>query len=546
MNPVAPAELDGGRRKRRPRPKLRYSTSESSYDDTDDDESDDEPPWWTFTQRGMHKLKLRNMRLQEAGQPGAGGTDDSGKEDRDKEKDGERGKPASVGGRKRQKKRFSGGQRDGQPLKRGSSGHEGSKRWSDSRDPTPKTSLRNVRRAESPKPIRPPLALPPNMRMSTPAFLRSKKEGSGTPPLKIKMKRRYSAPSSPVPDVESVPSIALITSPTDGVGPSRPVPLHESLPIHPVSSMHSILSIPRPPFMKRHSESLTDTEAVASHSIRLKAKRAQSNVQDREDSAAQQESGTSTPMRRGKERKQTISRLKINLPDQVTQHFSHGWPHAGTWQDALYGYYDEVPKDKDGLAADSRKSSKEIKNRSSSMTHQPPTIVATPEGLSSPGRDYVGSDSASPAPPPNRRAKSRRRKYRQALAPPTPSGLGFTDAEKGHGPRQEAWKQGKVVDGEFDWGMGANGHANGHGHTHSRITEEGGELSRTETRQTMTEKVGSATRNAKVKVKRKVAVSDGMDWKQRVRRIMFLDARVTIWIRFMNLAVAVCSLGRSS
>lgn len=473
-------------------------------------------------------MKLRSLRHQEAAAVGGGGgqpTDESGKEGKIRPR-----KPH---------KRFSGTRGDGTPAKRSSSGPERQeskdkdekhKRRIDTSnlDPTPRSSVKNMRMSESPKPMRPPLALPPNMRMSTPAFLRSRKDTS-TAPTRIKMKRRYSAPSSPVPD-EPIPSIEMITSTADG--PARPVPLHASLPIPPVTNSHSFLPIPRPPFMKRHSESLTDTEAVASQSIRLKAKRAQSSVNAQNDSGAQ-DSGHSTPMRRGNVRKQTMSKLKLNLPENVTQHFTHGWPHAGSWQDALYGYYDEVPKDNS-----SRRSSKDAKARSGSMpASQSPAQVPA---FSTP-RMEPGSDSAStPATPPVRRGKSKRRKYRPAIAPPTPSGLGFTAAEKGHGRHNESWKQGRVVEEGFDWGGGG---LNGHGH--DRITEEGDlSINRTETRQTNNEKAGALTQKSTEKVKRKIQRNDGLDWKQRLRRKLFLDARVTIWIRFVNLAVVVCSLGK--
>lgn len=409
-------------------------------------------------------------------------------------------------------------------------------------DPTPRSSVKNMRLTDSPKPIRPPV-LPANMRMSTPAFLRSRKEtSSGAVPTRIKMKRRYSAPSSPVPD-EPIQSIEMITSTTDG--PARPVPLHASVPIPQVGSHLSLLSIPRPPFMKRNSGSVTDTEAVASQSVRLKAKRAQNSV--RLDDTPQ-DSGTSTPMRRQNVRRQTMAKLKINLPEHVTQHFAHGWPHAGSWQDALNGHYDEIAKETN----ESRRSSKDAKDARrqssvpqtpramslslspSAMGQSPRSIGMSPRatGLNTPRMDH-GSDSASgPATPPVRRYRSKRqRKYRQAMAPPTPSGLGFTAEEKGH-IRGESWKQGRVVDQGFDWG-------NGNGHGHNRITEEGDlTMDRTETTNEKTEGTQKA-----VKVKSKLKRSDGLNWKQRLRRKLFLDARVTIWIRFINLAVVVCSLG---
>jgi hypothetical protein len=347
------------------------------------------------------------------------------------------------------------------------------------------------------------------------------------------MKRRYSAPSSPVPD-EPIQSIEMITSATDG--PARPVPLHGSLPTPPVSKNPSLLSIPRPPFMKRNSGSVTDTEAVASQSVRLKAKRAQHSVR-LDDTPG--ESGTSTPMRRQNVRRQTMAKLKLNIPEHVTQHFAHGWPHAGSWQDALNGNYDDFAKDSSGA---SRRSSKDAKRQGSvpqtprAMSLSPTAMGQSPRGMSmsprptgpiTPRMDH-GSDSASgPATPPVRRYKSKKqRRYRQAIAPPTPSGLGFTAAEKGHG-RTDSWKQGRVVEEGFDWG---------NGHHHHGITEEGDlTMDRTET----SEKQDGKHNKVKTKVKR----NDGLDWKRRLRRKLFLDARVTIWIRFVNLAVAVCSLG---
>jgi hypothetical protein len=424
----------------------------------------------------MNKMKLRNLKHQQEGMP----TDDSGRE-------GRITKPKK-------------------PIKKDSGNRTDSSRHQKKEKETSKSSVKNMRLQDSPKPIR-PTALPANMRMSTPAFLRSRKE-TGTMPTKIKMKRRYSAPSSPVPD-EPIQSIGMIASTAEG--PARPVPLHGSLPIPPVASSHSLLSIPRPPFMKRHTESLTDTEAVASPSVRLKTKRASLQADD---------SGASTPMRRQNVRRQTMAKLKINLPDHVTQHFAHGWPHAGSWQDALNGNYDEV-KESSGA---SRRSSKDAK-RQSSLPISPRAVV----GPITPRIDH-GSDSASaPATPPVRRYKTRRnRKYRQAIAPPTPSGLGFTAAE-----REESWKQGRVVEEGFDWGNG-----DGHGDRHNRITEEGDlTMDRTET----TEKMGA--QKATTTIKNKVERNDGLDWKQRLRRKLFLDARVTIWIRFANLAVVVCSLG---
>jgi hypothetical protein len=118
--------------------------------------------------------------------------------------------------------------------------------------------------------------------------------------------------------------------------------------------------------------------------------------------------------------------------------------------------------------------------------------------------------------------------------------LGFSPTDRDEVPQPAAWKEGRVGEHGFDWGTGRAG-----------LIEEGDELSRAETRgtmpMTMNEKGGSGRGRRRWwpfgprdTSKRRMIDED---WRKRWRRILFLDARVTIWIRLVNLAVAVTLLG---
>jgi hypothetical protein len=121
--------------------------------------------------------------------------------------------------------------------------------------------------------------------------------------------------------------------------------------------------------------------------------------------------------------------------------------------------------------------------------------------------------------------------------------LGFKPSDSG-GPHPEAWKEGRVGEHGFDW---TTGHRDsGNGQIVGRIGE-GDDLSRADTRATaaVTEKGDNLKLGRKlfdgVGEKRSRIVDEG--WRKRWRRMLFLDARVTIWIRLVNLIVVIVLLG---
>lgn len=236
--------------------------------------------------------------------------------------------------------------------------------------------------------------------------------------------------------------------------------------------------------------------------------------------------GFFTPTRpQGKRRQST--RPRLNIPPPITQHFAHGWPHAGSWQDALYGYYDEDPN-----SGPSRKGSGEGAQKKASrkrfVTREASELESAPVS------------TASPARPKRIRTRSRRTKrYRQALTPPTPAGLGFVTSGEG-------WKEGRVGGQGFDWNAASRQEPS------MDIEEEDG-LSRSETRATsnMNEK-GKVESPAKKqpwwrimrgRQQKPIRKVEEVEWRKRMRRILFLDARLTIWIRAFNLAVVIVLLG---
>ena len=142
---------------------------------------------------------------------------------------------------------------------------------------------------------------------------------------------------------------------------------------------------------------------------------------------------------------------------------------------------------------------------------------------------------------------------------PTPSGLGFTPSGVGDERSGTAWKEGRVNAGEFDWSgttyqdspSAENGAA---GPDNTLRNKEAGSnadsLSRQDTPATGKSEGSSnhwgffASRLKTRKERRQMRIVED-DWKKRWRRMLFLDARVTIWIRLVNLAVVVAALGKS-
>ena len=475
---------------------------------------------------------------------------------------GEDGGPALVG---------MSGAESGKESVKGSGRRMGSRQNSKEKDKkgTPASSIRNLKRPEG-STLRQKSSTQSSLlwRRSLGKELPLPQIALNMPPQSSPpMVRSTSAPSSPMPPCEPVsPGMTTIVGSTDEPRLSESLVL--SKPDAAVSSSRPILATKRqltaptfPKFLKRSDQDVhTDTEASGTMAPRAKHRekeRMRGSVPD--VSRRPSEEGATLEMRPKTTRRQTARLMKISLPDPITQHFAegwgHGWPHAGTWQDAYYGYYSEHPNTPDEDGPHGRRSSQEAVKTSSRRSSvekrsggrrksKGQDRYETPEQTDrsmpdSPALDPVIEDS-----PKKKSRRSKGRRYRHAIAPPTPSGLGFTP--NGGGKRDgEGWKEGQIDRSEgFDWG---NTTAHGRG----RTIEEADELSRSATRVTSNEKSassGSGTRWWWV-FSGQQGVQGGRDdvgLGKKLRRMLFLDARVTIYIRLFNLAVVIASLGKSS
>ena len=476
--------------RKRPRPRLRYSTSGSSATDLDESGSDDEPLWWTFTQRGMAKMRARNMR-KKGDVEMAMGEVESGRE---------------SGKEKTSKRRFR--------SHSGSSGPFSSRPIASDLKNVSSISVHNNKRLH-PLPIRTP---------SSPGdiiFRRSPGRDLSSFSVQAPLVRSNSAPTSPIQAGVEVPSPGMTTLVADAEEPSdtRESTHKGSIPLKRVMSPKRHMTLPVIP-----RANLTDSEVLPGRqSSRMKGRDGKQLFDDTVVLSVSQ-AANGFGARHGLEastrphgRRRQSTRLRLNLPPPITHHFAHGWPHAGSWHDALYGNYDEEQ------SGGSRRSSAQPKKP------VPSRLVTPKPDHSSPARHDL---------PQRAKSKTRRTKrYRQALAPPTPAGLGFAVSD-------ENWKQGRVNGHAFEWGPGTLPGPS------MDIDEEDG-LSRSETRATMNEKRDSQAVLPKKpwwvlglgrgqKPDRKV---EEVEWRKKWRRIVFLDVRVTIWIRAFNLAVVVVLLG---
>ena len=346
--------------------------------------------------------------------------------------------------------------------------------------------------------------------------------------LSSSLTRGYSAPGSPQQGHGNLPSPGLSTLVADTDEPSHT--RENTANRGDSTALHGAMG------PKRHTtmpvilrETLTDTEATPTPP-RLHWKRRKGNDDYFSHIAISPSSPadeTATPVRPSGKRRQT-TRLRLNFPPPITQHFSHGWPHAGSWQDALYGYYDEDANGNGDLSGmNSATGPSKLVGR---------TRFQTPEAPEAPD---LGSSPVSPTSPtrPERRRRTRRgKRYRQALVPPTPAGLGFVESDR--------WKEGQGFEDGSNWSAG---------NQKSRTMDIEGEdgLSRSVTRATVNEK-GETTVQKRPwwafggghGQQGPLRKEEAGGWRKRWRRVIFLDARVTIWVRAFNLAVAVALLGK--
>nr|XP_019050566.1 hypothetical protein I302_01003 [Kwoniella bestiolae CBS 10118]OCF29496.1 hypothetical protein I302_01003 [Kwoniella bestiolae CBS 10118] len=582
-NPILSPEPQPAKRRRR----LRYSSSSDSSVDSDDEEtSDDEPPWWTFTQRGMAKLRAKNLhrngRDVEQGEQELVGELTEGESGKEKEKE-------SYFSFNKEKHRMSG---VFLPSSRRSSKDREGVLPNSNNGSTP-SSLKNFRRrsAHNPSPDK----------LNNPRQATDPSHPGGVKRTKSVPTRPASAPTSPTVEAPSPGMTTLV----DDI--SSRLPSHEST--HPLQAIEGgeptsprrfskrQLTAPNfPRFFRRNDtdtegeheplESLTDTEVIPSASARSRVKSSlskpvaipgvSSSASTPNGSSAMIRSGTGessstpTPMNgidpgsstptRPKNRRRSSHMLRIQLPPPITNRFKDGWPHAGSWQDALYGYYE----DNDGQTAVPKSTGVGSGNEENPITPQKqdfgldePTHARqiTPEQGQG---ELNGNGNGKGEADLTKRTKSRRQKrYRQALVPPTPSGLGFTPSTRNAGGEGGyPWNQ--TSDGEgavgphekgFSWDKGLAQKEAGAG---GRLN--GGE--NLERHDTMATSMNSSRRGSekgwwavrkerkKTKKQRKRRTKEvEADWRQTYRRVLFLDARVTIWIRLMNLVVVVVSLG---
>ena len=238
--------------------------------------------------------------------------------------------------------------------------------------------------------------------------------------------------------------------------------------------------------------------------------------------------GAETPARPRYRRGQS-SRLRLNLPPPITHRLNQGF-HAGTWQDALYGYYSEDAEDRGPSVPQNTPARDRMPSPEPNGSDSPRALPSTPQG-------------ATP-----RRTKTRRpRRYRTALAPPTPSGLGFTSSET------RAREEGRVGDDGFRWPEEFGGALNGADRDEENGRPQNNSLERAESLTTAapTENAGSWSKRTLLSFKKRHAEKkekkrrfhNEIEWKERLRRYIFLDARVTIWIRLWNLVVVLALLG---
>jgi len=528
-----------GTAKRRRAPRVRYE-SDSSDGSGDAETSDEEAPWWTFTHRGMAKMRARTMRGGEEGVPGMSGVSGA-----------ESGKESIKGLGRRRASRQNSKEKD----KKG----------------TPASSIRNVKRPDTSTmrqksfPTQSALLWRRSFGKENPAAPISLNISAIPPP----MLRSSSAPSSPLPPCEpGSPGMTTMVGSSEGSRLNESVVLASPDPAvkadrgdHRPKRQLTAPAFPR--FLKRNEQDVhTDTETMGAMAPRAKQREKQRSHGPGPESSSRlsENEGLSEPSRPKASRLQTARLMKISLPEPITQHFAEGWqrgwPHAGTWQDAYYGNYPDhagMPHDEGHNAQSPGNDAGHTSSRKSSLNQEKrgggrrkskgQDRYGTPDHTdrsmpNSPAMDRMEADLAKKK---TRRMRSRR--YRHAIAPPTPSGLGFKphDSQRKGG----AWDEGHAGEPQgFDWG-------NDTARNRGRTIEETDELSRSVTRVTMNEKA--------------MAPSDGKRWwwifsrqkgvqggredvgaGKKLRRMLFLDARVTIYIRLINLAFVVTSLGESS
>lgn len=389
--------------------------------------------------------------------------------------------------------------------------------------------------------------------------------------------------SAPIPEGEA-PGGMLVAAETSRVSSPERQDATEQDTDTPVASpkrrptVHRFLSMPQ---RRSHDDAtLTDSEAtMAGTSPRVRAKQrlwtiaslAGTVAEEGGPDAAAAESDTGVGSARPRPRRLNTHNLRLRLPTPVSEHFAGGWPHAGSWQDALhYGFVDEDgdrirrrhSHDQSNVLVDEPESlpngngngngdANINSNNGSGDSNIPGSRVASVHGSASGHRQSVANDTDTSTggaerprlhldlkdlqSPPRAKQKSRRRtrRYRPAMVPPTPgAGLMSLNGQKSViGAEQWGNNQGPAPDPETNPFDRVN--------PFDRIDEE---YPFSDNERMAEKKSGPFGRRRRPSGR----PLDSLSFRKRMRRMLFLDARVTIYIRLFNLAIAVTLLGKLS
>lgn len=530
------------------RRRRRFRSYWSSSDESEDEEStDDEPPWWTFTQSGVAKLKSRwNERptppprgsISEAHNDSA--HNDSAASDAESWRDSVRDSFRAAKSHSRRRLPFS-----STPPRQNSGGSS-----------TP-TRSNAASRIFHPRPLRA-------------SWIRGSTDVVETPAAETP---EFIPRSTSAPIPEDQPNIATLNSPELGLQDTghdtdtpRASPTKRPKP-------KRFLSMPQR--RSQDDTALTDSEALGAASPRVRARQrmwpALHGPLEEEGNEAVAESDTAAEAAvRPRHRRLNTQNLRLRIPANVSEHFAGGWPHAGSWQHALhYGLMDEDEKRRRHLTDQMRRHSDDNGHGAGILVDEPENMSAmngsvqghgsgsahghagsahghassahghgyrtsmneTDASTGQPRRAKLHLDLSNLEEPPRakRKTRSRRtRRYRPAMVPPTP------------GAHAAAFNPDRTVIGAEDWGDNVRPTPDPETNPFDRVNpfdriDEEYPFSD----DTRSEKVGRFGR------RRKARPLDALDWRLRVRRMLFLDARVTIYIRLFNLAIAVTLLALS-
>lgn len=350
----------------------------------------------------------------------------------------------------------------------------------------------------------------------------------------------------------------------------------DSMPVSPLAKRPRVKRFLTAP-IRRHSldgtENYTDSEATMLASPRLRARQRLFGLDTSGLSGGRgAEEGTGTPASANsasRMRRLNAQHLKIRIPPEMKQHLKQGF-HAGPWQDALrYGTLDS--DDMHDSYFESRQSHRNSdplagfsngpKMRAASLDGHagalysgvPPTPAST---KSSNGRSLPMNGQSVPASDAyetpdrlrkeDREERKRRKKYKryqpQTMQPPTPGVLPLPMLAPGE----------KKVLSRENWGTANNGlpppdpenNPFDRLNPFDRIDEERSFssphdviLEKQHSRSWAPWWLGCCRR------RRAHAPVDDLDWRKKMRRMLFLDARITIYIRLVNLGMAATLLG---